>query len=123
MTMTKIARRSFAGGEITPEMFGRIDNLKNQTGWAVPQRDRAAARPGVQAPGLPLHQRRLKDRNVRLIPFVFNTTQSMVLEFGHGYIRFHTNGGSLRWQAAWSPAQRTAMSLATACSLARGLSS
>jgi hypothetical protein len=32
---------------------------------------------------------------VRLIPFVFNTTQSMVLEFGHGYIRFHTNGGTL----------------------------
>jgi hypothetical protein len=32
---------------------------------------------------------------VRLIPFAFSATQTMVLEFGAGYIRFHTQGASL----------------------------
>ena len=29
---------------------------------------------------------------VRLIPFSFNTTQTFQIEFGHNYIRWHTNG-------------------------------
>jgi len=31
----------------------------------------------------------------RLIPFTYSTTQTMVLEFGNGYIRFHTQGTTL----------------------------
>lgn len=97
MAMTKIARRSFAAGEITPEMFGRTDNVKNQTGLGL-------CRNAIVLPHGPVSKRSgtafvngslNPTVNVRLIPFVFSASQSMVLEFGHGYIAFHTNGGSL----------------------------
>ena len=32
---------------------------------------------------------------VRLVPFVYSDTQSYVLEFGHNYIRFHSDGGTV----------------------------
>lgn len=35
------------------------------------------------------------DKRVRLIPFEFSDTQSYVLEFGDGYIRFYMNSGQL----------------------------
>lgn len=97
MTTTKTSRRSFAGGEVTPEMYGRIDNIKNQTGLAL-------CRNAVVLPHGPVSKRpglafvniaRDASAATRLLPFVFSATQSMVLEFGVGAIRFHTAGASL----------------------------
>ena len=34
MPNTRILQRSFAGGEMSPEMYGRIDDVKYQTGAA-----------------------------------------------------------------------------------------
>ena len=34
MANTRILQRSFAGGEIAPEMYGRIDDVKYQSGLA-----------------------------------------------------------------------------------------
>ena len=94
----KTLNRSFAGGEITPEMYGRIDLGKFQTGLAkcenglVLPHGPVARRPGFQfvapASGAP-------GATARLIPFAFSATQTMVLEFGSGYLRFHTQGQSL----------------------------
>lgn len=97
MATTKTSRRSFAGGEITPEMFGRIDNAKNQTGLAL-------CRNAIPLPHGPVTKRpgtrfvnvaQNSALAVRIIPFVFSASQSMTLEFGHLYIRFHTDGGTL----------------------------
>ena len=93
----KTLNRSFAGGEITPEMYGRVDLGKFQTGLAkcengiVLPHGPVARRPGFQlvAPASGI------GANVRLIPFAFSATQTMVLEFGPSYIRFHTQGQSL----------------------------
>jgi hypothetical protein len=95
--MSKILWRSFAGGEITPELFGRFELTKFQTGlrkalnFITLPHGPAVRRPGTR------HVLEAKDstRRVRLIPFAFSADQTMVLEFGHGYIRFHTNGGTL----------------------------
>lgn len=97
MATTKTARRSFAGGEITPEMFGRLDNVKNQTGLALCRNATLLPHgPAVKRPGLAFtNVAKVSATAVRLIPFVFSATQSMVLEFGAGYIRFHTNGATL----------------------------
>ena len=38
---------------------------------------------------------KITNRQARLIPFTFSTTQTMVLEFGHLYVRFHTMGATL----------------------------
>jgi hypothetical protein len=84
-------------------MFGRIDDIKFQTGAAkmrnfipTPQGP-AENRPGTK------YVATVKDstRRTRLLPFTYSTTQTMVLEFGQGYIRFHTQGSTLQ---AGSPA-------------------
>lgn len=89
--------RSFAGGEITPELYGRADLDKFQTGLAE-------ATNFVILPHGPAQNRAgfkfvnaAKDAStaVRLIPFSYSADQTMVLEFGDGYIRFHTDGGTL----------------------------
>jgi hypothetical protein len=94
---TKFLLRSFAGGEITPELAGRLDLTKYQTGLSLARNfitlphGPAARRPGfefVRAAGDSTHK-------VRLIPFAFSATQTVVLEFGHQYIRFHIDGATL----------------------------
>lgn len=103
MPSTRTFQRSFAGGELSPEMFGRIDDVRFQTGAAkvrnfitTPQGP-VRNRPGFQ------FVREVKDstKRTRVIPFTFSTTQTMVVEFGEQYIRFHTAGATL---LAGSPA-------------------
>jgi hypothetical protein len=78
-------------------MFGRIDNAKNQTGLALCKNNiplphgPVTKRPGTRF----VNVAQASATAVRLVPFVFSASQSMVLEFGHQYIRFHTDGGTL----------------------------
>lgn len=94
---TKFLLRSFAGGEITPELAGRLDLTKYQTGLALARNfitlphGPAARRPGFGF----VNEAKDSTRQVRLIPFAFSATQTVVLEFGHQYIRFHIDGGTL----------------------------
>lgn len=94
---TKHLLRSFAGGEITPELAGRLDLTKYQTGLALARNfitlphGPATRRSGfafVRAAGDSTHP-------VRLIPFQFSASQTVVLEFGHEYVRFHIDGATL----------------------------
>ena len=97
MPTTRTFNRSFAGGELSPEMFGRIDDQKFQTGAAKMRNFIALPQgPVVNRPGTKF-VREVKDstKKTRLIPFTYSTTQTMVLEFGEGYIRFHTQGETL----------------------------
>jgi hypothetical protein len=97
MAAIRILQRSFAGGEVSPEMFGRIDDAKYQTGLAkcrnfiTKPQGPAENRPGFQ------FVLAVKDstKKVRLIPFTYSTTQTMVIEVGAGYFRFHTQGATL----------------------------
>jgi hypothetical protein len=97
MAQIRTLARSFAGGEISPEMFGRIDLSKFQTGLSL-------ARNFEVLPHGPVRNRagfayvngtKNSAQKSRLIPFSFNTQQTFALEFGQGYIRFHTQGATL----------------------------
>jgi hypothetical protein len=97
MANFRTLQKSFAGGEMSPEMFGRIDDNKFQSGAA-------RMRNFISKPQGPAENRsgfafvrEVKDstKKVRLIPFTFNTTQTMVIELNAGYIRFHTEGATL----------------------------
>jgi hypothetical protein len=93
----KTYTRSFAGGEIAPALFGRLDLAKFQTGlqkclnFIVTPQGPIENRPGFE------YVIRAKDTAAPpvLIPFVYNSEQSFALEFGAGYIRFHTQGATL----------------------------
>ena len=89
--------RSFAGGVITPEMYGRKDLAKYQTGLAECLNFRTLPHgPAERRPGFRFVNQSAKSATaVRLIPFAFSATQTMVLEFGDLYIRFHSNRQTL----------------------------
>lgn len=93
----KTLTRSFAGGVITPEMFGRLDLVKYQTGLAEainfetlphgPVRNRS----GFEW----IHEVKDSTKVTVLLPFVYNTSQAYILEFGDQYVRFITNAGTV----------------------------
>ena len=89
--------RSFNGGEVAPAMFARIDDAKYQTGLAkcknflIEPQGPLVSRPGFEY----VRETKYANKKTKLIPFNFSDTQTMVLEFGDKYIRFHTNGATL----------------------------
>lgn len=97
MATPRTLTRAFNGGEVTPEFWGQITNQAFQTGLAL-------CRNFVVKPHGPVENRAgfsfvraVKDstRRVRLQPFTFSTDQTFVLEVGHQYVRFHTQGATL----------------------------
>lgn len=87
--------RSFAAGEITPEAYGRLDLSKYQTGLALARNFRVLPHgPAQRRPGTRFINQ-AKGAKVRLIPFSYNAEQTVVLEFGDAYIRFHIDGQTL----------------------------
>ena len=88
---------SFAGGEVTPEFWGQLADAKFQAGLAlcdnmmVLPHGPVANRPGFAY----VNTIKTPTKRARLIPFTYSNTQTMVLEFGEGYIRFHTQGATL----------------------------
>lgn len=94
---TKLLLRSFAGGEITPELAGRLDLVKYQTGLALARNFITLPHgPAVRRPGFQfIRAAGNSTQPVRLIPFTFSADQTAVLEFGHLYIRFHIEGATL----------------------------
>jgi len=106
MPTTRTFKQAFSGGEISPEMFGRIADNKFQQGAATMRNFIAKPQgPAQNRPGF-AYVNEVKDstKSTRLLSFTFNTTQTMVLEFGDQYFRFHTEGQTLLYSAgsAWS---------------------
>jgi hypothetical protein len=90
--------RSFAGGEITPELFARIELSKFQTGLAkclnfeIRPHGPAVNRAGLQYVLDTAHG--MTETSV-LLPFIYSEEQAFILEFGHLYVRFHALGGTV----------------------------
>ena len=97
---------SFAAGELSPALAARVDLSKFLTGLKTARnvnvmpgggvRNRAGTK-FVAAAGDSTHQ-------VRLILFSASASQTYVIELGHYYARFYTNGGQVQVSAAnaWS---------------------
>jgi hypothetical protein len=97
MAIVKTLQRSFSGGEVTPELFGRIDDVKYQSGLAVCRNFLTKPHGPAENRAGTAFVRETKDstKAAKLIPFTYSTTQTMVLEFGDQYVRFHTQGATL----------------------------
>ena len=106
MPVTRNFKQAFSGGEISPEMFGRIADNKFQQGAATMRNFVAKPQgPAQNRPGFKfVKEVKNSAKPTRLLSFTFNTTQTMVLEFGHEYFRFHTQGQTLQYidGSAWS---------------------
>lgn len=95
--MTRTLQRAFAGGEVTPEFWGRIDDAKYQTGLATCRNFICKPQGPVENRAGTQFVREVKDSSkaTRIISFTYSTSQTMVIELGVGYFRFHTQGATL----------------------------
>jgi hypothetical protein len=117
MGNTRVYSRSFAGGELSPEMFGRIDDAKFQSGAAelenflVTPTGAAKNRAGFA------YVSATKNNGIaRLISFTFSLNQTMAIELGLGYARFHTMGETLKYsteQPAFLPSAQVTYTIAS----------
>lgn len=95
--MVAFAQRSFTAGEISPSLYARTDQakysiaLRTLRNFFVRKSGGAVSRPGTE------YIAEVKDstKKVRLIPFIFNDSQTYILEFGDQYIRFYKDGVQL----------------------------
>lgn len=104
----KTLSRSFSHGEITQEMYGRVDLQQFQTALATCRNFETLPHgPAVNRPGFQF-VREVKDstKRTRVIPFSYNNTQTFCVEIGAGYFRFFTQAAYLTYgaPAAWSNA-------------------
>lgn len=88
---------SFAGGELAPSTYGRVDlakygvALRQCKNFIVRQYGGIENRPGTKF----IAAAKFPDRVCRLIPFQFSTVQTYALEFGAGYMRVFKDGGAV----------------------------
>lgn len=97
MASTRQFVRSWSGGEIAPELFGRLDDARYQQGAEKLRNFICRVGGSLQRrPGFEF-VRETKNSAVpsRLIPFVYSTGQAYAVEMGEGYFRFHADGGTL----------------------------
>ncbi len=92
--MTTLKQLSFVGGELSPSLYGRVDQSKYQTGcrtlrnFMIMRHGGITNRPGTEF----LAEVADSTDSVRLIPFVFNADQTYVLELGNQVMRVYRNG-------------------------------
>jgi len=97
MANTKLFARSFNGGVISGEMHGRVDDPKYDTGlrvcnnYIVLPQGPATARPGTAF----VRAAKYAAKKSRMLPFRYSASQTMAIEAGEAYFRFHTFGATL----------------------------
>lgn len=95
MSEFRVTQNTFTGGELSPYLIARNDlakyanGLKSLKNGFVREEGCILNRAGLELVG----EAKYPDKKVRLIPFSFNTEQTYIIEAGHKYFRFITNGG------------------------------
>ena len=103
---TRVSQVTFSSGELSPDMYGRVDAAQYRAGVAkmsnfvaLPQGP-ARSRPGFQYVNQ-VNGGGSVDGPVKLIPFVYSTGDSAVVELGSssgsGYARFYVDGKPVTW--------------------------
>ncbi|MBK8168157.1 MAG: hypothetical protein IPK64_19595 [bacterium] len=94
MTNTRTLQQSFAGGEISEDMYSRVEDGKYRSGAArlrnfiVRPTGTVASRPGFQYVGTTKYGTSI----ARLHKFTVSPTLTLLLEMGEGYFRFYQDG-------------------------------
>ena len=97
MSSIRFLKQTFSGGEISAEMFGRLEDAGYQNGLAlcrnfmVRPQGSLENRTGFEF----IRPAKYADKKARLIPFAYSDTQTLIVEFGEHYCRFHSFGGTV----------------------------
>jgi len=99
--MPSILQASLVGGELAPALWGRTDFERYLLSLAICRNFVVQPYGGVQNRGGTVYCATVKGSGrARLIPFNYNIDQSSAMEFGAGYIRFHSYGAPVVLSAA-----------------------
>lgn len=90
-------KSSFAGGELSPAMYGRTDIAKYDSGAAT-LRNFLVLRYGGAAnrPGFKFIAQTYNNKKAVLIPFMYSTDQNYIVEITAGRCRFYKDGDIVR---------------------------
>lgn len=93
---------NFTAGELSPRLEGQVDFKKYFNGCSELTNMIVYPHGGATRRGGMYFVSEVKDstKEVRIVPFEFNVTQSYVLEFGNQYIRFYKDNGQIQSGAA-----------------------
>lgn len=91
--MANVIQRSFAGGEITPSLYARVDQVKYATGVRTSKNMMVQRHGGLtnRAGTDYVTPTKAPTSVMRMLPFIYSTaleTQNYILEFGDRYLRF-----------------------------------
>lgn len=97
MAKVKLFKQGFVAGELSPNMFSRVEDVSYHHGLAICKNFLVTPEGTVKnrAGFKFVREAKHSSLSTRLIPFSFSARQTMILEFGNGYVRFHTQGATL----------------------------
>lgn len=126
MANARTFQRSFAGGEVSPEMFGRIEDTHFQAGAAKMRNFIARPQgPAQNRPGFEfVRSVKFPAGKTRLIPFAYSANSAVALELGADVAYTGTNGtivnGTLQYALADPPANGTYLGYYVYCNGSSG---
>tara|TARA_R100001594_G_scaffold26371_2_gene51152 strand:+ start:10014 stop:12764 length:2751 start_codon:yes stop_codon:yes gene_type:complete len=97
MSRVSTIKTNWTAGELSKDLFGRVDITKYQNGaetlenFIVQPHGGITRRPGTRF----VKEVKTSSAKTRLIPFEFSTTQAYIIEFGNLYVRFYKDQGSI----------------------------
>lgn len=89
MARFSLIQTNFTAGELSPRMYGRVDIARYQNGAMIMENCWPVVHGGAMRRYGTLHSGAAKfaDREAVLVPYVFNTQQAYMCEFGDLYVR------------------------------------
>ena len=93
-----LTQTNFTAGEITPRCYGRVDIARYQNGAEIIENGEPLVHGGVlRRPGFRfVTEVKNSAKAVRLVPFIFSTSQAYIVELGDLYARFYIDGGQVQ---------------------------
>lgn len=96
MARLTLIQTNFTAGELSPRMLGRVDIARYQNGAEIIENAWPLVHGGCIRRDGTLHVAAAKypNKRSRLIPYIFNTTQAYMCEFGDLYVRIFFSDGT-----------------------------
>ena len=97
MSRVTTIQTNFTAGELSRNLFGRVDITKYNNGAETIENLIVQPHGGISRRSGTRFVKEIKDSSAqtRLIPFEFSTTQAYVIEFGNLYCRFYKDQGAI----------------------------
>jgi len=112
MARYTLNQTNFTAGELSPRMYGRVDIARYQNGCMAMENCWPVVHGGGMRRYGTLHcgSAKFADKRAALVPYIFNTEQAFMCEFGDLYVRIYFPDGSFSGVELVTPYDQTMLS-------------